>query len=202
MRRGDQRKITAEATHARASPTGSSSTVHHPAPPDPPVHPDHRVAHRVAGDEHDEPVDQRQARGEREEDGPAVLAGEGAVAFDPVDAVGAPLYLALGGGEVLQGEAQAEPERQLAPEVVPGAAPGPPEGVLDDVGAGAGHDPAEGEFDDPAHALGVHGGRQTDQRHGERHHAEDELEGERPRVGEAVRVAEAGEGVGQQPQAP
>lgn len=177
-----------------------SSTLHQRGPPPPPRGVRHRVPDGLTGDEGHEAQHQRQTRGQRQDQRPGVLARKGAVALDAVDAVGAPLDLPHGRGEVQQCEGQTEPEGERAPHAAAGSAPGAVEGVLDDAGAGTRHDPAEGQFDDAAHALRVHGGGQPDECHGARHQAQHDLEGQGACVGEPVRVPEPGDGVGQQPQ--
>lgn len=157
------------------------------------------VTDRLAGHEHHEPEHHRQAGRHRKQHGTAVLEGEGAVALDAVDAVGAPLDLAHRRGEVDHGEGETEPQCEGAPDIAVGAAPGPCERLREHPVTGTGHDVAEDPFDDPAHRVGVHGRGHADQRQGQRYQAHHDLESQSPCVGEAVGVAKPGEGVDEQP---
>ena len=80
----------------------------------PAVHRGQRLAERVTGDDDEESEQREQAGGQRHQQRPTVLPHGGPVAFDAVNAVGAPLDLTHRGGQRDDRSEQTEPQRELA----------------------------------------------------------------------------------------
>ena len=147
------------------------------------------VADLGAEDDEDEGGDGGDAGAQSQAGGDRVLAHGRAVALDSVDPVGAALDLAHRAGRGDERGDQAEGQRRLRRLL--GVLGALLEGLGDDLAGGAGCDALDRPGEDVGERLLAEHVRQPDDRDRRRQQGEDQLEGERPRVAEAVGVAKA-----------